>query len=936
MTPTASSRTDLMYEIDYNSKFVPLQSPRTSVKSMVVEGKPSYLMKNHATGKYYDLDEVTNLIWNLIDGKRTVPQIVTEVQRQKPHVQERTIIEMLLFFAEANLLVSTLEQEQKKRFKVVSPFEIDYTLIRDCNSFFQSLHSKIKPIFRRFLLWAVIVLAIVCAALFASEFVSIYGVKANFEIMGSSVVGFLFYYFVAMAPIIAIHEIAHTITLVHYGGKAAEIGTGLFYFGPMFYTDTTDAWGFRRRHRIMVYLAGNVSTLFIGSILFIVHRTVSIPEPASHILLMVAFYCFLMSLTNFGPPFETDGYYILSDIVNVLNLRQDSYSYLGSILRRALGRKVEAKIPRLTKRKKRIFLAFAVLSLTWIIYIVFQTSLFLFYMSQDLAASLTSITQSIFSSQAVQISTVIVAFASVVYFGMQALGYGYVFSAAVKKATAKPLRIDAVHDRHLAVFAYLPPQAPESLSNTLRSKMAKIAKKFTASFEVKPIGRSCMATLKMGATDLALVQIGEHLKRIENQFNSAYQSFILRNKDVIFGSAGIYAPQKVNMTNMFRQLATESFDAGNSSALPIAKSCEETQKENILYLLKSASGTVWTLEVQPAQEYDMEKELVPSLLLEDITLTDLYHDTESFKKRVVYGYDSLANLATDIDTGVRESLARQDKYQITCVLEPIKGRIILVGRTEQIEKNIDALAPVFVAHTWSGYLDNLLCETCFKLTAINRAHLPSAKEIGGMSVGEVTVLMNDLSAFGENQQVVHNCIEETKTRLAKINEDLIRVKDALRTEKFKIGMLDAALQVNVENRDALPGRINELQKEWKTLCGRIGKIREHVENRYKEKKPVIAKKKRRMLLVSPFIIILFVLLLTLSFQPLPALWSIALTTIALGTQIAYWTAFYHMWRSFHKVSRYASQPFNAIHLTLFASTEAVYGYVATSDAISPV
>lgn len=104
-----------MYEIDYNPKYVPLPSPKVNVKATVVEGKPSYLMKNHATGIYYDLDELTNLMWNLTDGKRTVSEIVKEVQRQKPEIRENSVIETLLFFAESNLLASSLETKQKKK-----------------------------------------------------------------------------------------------------------------------------------------------------------------------------------------------------------------------------------------------------------------------------------------------------------------------------------------------------------------------------------------------------------------------------------------------------------------------------------------------------------------------------------------------------------------------------------------------------------------------------------------------------------------------------------------------------------------------------------------------------------------------------------------------------------------------------------------------------
>ena len=107
---------------------------------------------------------------------------------------------------------------------------------------------------------------------------------------------------------------------------------------------------------------------------------------------------------------------------------------------------------------------------------------------------------------------------------------------------------------------------------------------------------------------------------------------------------------------------------------------------------------------------------------------------------------------------VRECLARPDKYQLVSALEPVKSRIILIGRTEQFEKEIDMLAPIFVAYTWSGYLDNLLGETCLKLATVNRSRLPDVKEIKEMSLGELAVLRKDVSTFVENQMLVHNIL----------------------------------------------------------------------------------------------------------------------------------------------------------------------------------
>ena len=937
MATTTPSSTDLMYEILYNPKFVPLPSPKVNVKTTIVDGKPSYLMKNHATILYWDLDELTNLIWNLTDGKRTVPQIVKEVQRQKPQVQQKAILSTLLFFAENNLLMSSLEQAPKKRFKVVSPFEMRFAVVKRSNDFLQSLNKKMQLFFHEFLLWVAIAFIIIITILFAPQIVSIYGKKANFEILGSSVVGFFFYTFVALLPVIVIHEIAHGLTLAHYGGQPGEIGTGLFYFNPMFYVDCADAWALSKGHRIMVYLAGNISTLLIGSVLAVVHFIVRIPEPGSLILTMAAFYCFTMSLFNFAPPFETDGYYVLTDALGMPNLRQDSYGYLGSVLRRALGRQSKARTQGLTKRKKRIFLGYAVMSVVWIFYTVYQTSIFLVYMTQDVASALSRILDSVLSSEALPASIVVIAVLSTVYFATQVVGYGLIFSAAVKKATARHLQVEAIYDRNLAVFAYLPPHVPESLSMSLKARMEKVAKKLTPNFEMKQIGRSWVTILRMGGTKLALVQIKEHLGRIESGFSSAYHNLITDNKEVLQKSAGIYAPRKARLTALFDQIATESVDAGNSGARAVARAYMEKQNETLLYLLSSVFGTVWTIEVQPAEEYSMEKELTPSLLLEDLTLADLYGDTENFKKRIIYGYDSLAKLATEADTGLMECLGKPEKYQLVSVFEPIRSRIIFVGRTDQIEKNIHAFASLFVAQTWSGYLDDLLSMTYYTLSTVSRSGLPSVKEIREMSDGELAVLSKDLMAFTENQKLVDTCIEESETHIKMNNQSLRQLKTILKPSKtFEIGLLDALFHVNFENMQNLPNRTREFRKQWKTICERIEKVREHVEKEYSERKPSIARKKRKMLRIYPLVIALSVTLLILSFQASLVTWWLPFLIVVLISHGLYWLVLYRIWKSFSKVTRYPSHAFSTSQMFILALTEAIYEYVVTGDILAPM
>lgn len=934
MTTVTQSKTDLMYEILYNPDFVPLPSPRVNVKTTTVDGKSSYLMKNHITGIYYEPDETTNLIWNLTDGKKNVKEIVEEAQRKEKGITEDMTVGTLLFFAEASLLISTTEPTKKKRLKVVSAFEIDYTLIDSSKEFLSSIHRKLRPLLNRTLLVASFVSIIIAAVLFAGQFVSIFGNKSNFEILGSTVVGFFFYYFVALAPVIAIHEIAHGLALVHYGGQPGEMGTGLFYFGPMFYTETTDAWGLRKKHRMMVYLAGNISTLLVGSAVTFIILLFHFPRPTALILTMIAFYCFNTSLFNFAPPFETDGYYILSDAVNMPNLRRDSYSFVGSNIRRIFGARADPKFHGLSSRKKGILAGYAVLSVGWILYIVFQTSLFMTYMSQDVTIALSSLLQSLWKSQPVPIAVVVVTAASVLYFGMQIVGYGSLFSAAIKKAAAKPIRVEAIHDRDVAVFAYLPPEAPSELTSELRNVMQKTARKFTTAVEMREAGGSIAAVLRIGGANLAFVQMKESLKRVEEKFSSVYQNFLLTHSDLLQKSIGVNSPDKHKITTMFRRLGREAATTGDSGASAIVDSTIDKQKEISLYLLTSAFGAVWTIEVQPAHEYEIQRDIMPNLLVEDVTLTDLYGDCENFKKNIVYGCDSLAKLASETSTALSESLAHPQQYQSAGVFEPVRGRITFVGRTEQIEKRIHIFAPFFVSQTWCGYMENLLKETCYALSTVNQAPLPPNPQLKEMSDGELTILAADLTAFAENQEITQKCVGGSQAQLARTKEKLQKIRNETDTSGNGIALTNAMFNVNTENLEALPARIKTFMKEWKTTEKKVEKVRKSVEAEQAKRIKEVRKKKRRMLKFSVPVHILTAVFAVLGFLPSLHTWSIELLATGLAVQLLYWGTFRRAWRSFTKASTYPSQAFTRVHSFILAAVQAAYPYVVTSDILS--
>jgi hypothetical protein len=926
-----------MYEITYNPKFVPRHSPKVNIKTITIDGKNRYFMKNHETGSLYDLSEFGSDLWNLVDGKRTVKEITEAMEGMYKKLRPDLVKESLLYYAEEGNLEAVLEPIKEKRVNIISAFMVRVSLIRESKEFLQSIDRVFRPLFRKPLLWLSVVFVTVMGLLFAGNFMSIFTNKANFEIMGSTVVGFFFYYFLVFGPIIAVHEIAHGLTLVHYGGEPREMGTGLYFFGPMFYVDVTDGWTLNRYQRIMIFAAGPLSTIMIGSMMMVVQYLWQFPASISHTLTMATFYCFYGLLADLSPLLESDGYYIFCDAVNIPDLREKSFTYLKTSARRLIKKSVKKENEALTTKTKAILLIYPALAVVWAVYLVYRSLMIATYMAQDTAVSVLNVSTPILLNKPLTIAAIVLCMASVVYFSMVMSGYGLMIFMVLKKAIRRTVRFEAIHDRDLSVFMYLPKNAPQSLFTSLRHNMAKAAKNFTHNFGVRQTGSMCVAVLRLSSANLALVHIRDHFRNIEKKFNDIYQSFLKRHKNEILESVWMYDPKKTSLAVLLSEMAKQAAKSGAPEAKTVVSQIIDRQTKTELYLLNSVYARVWTVELPPTLLHEMVETLLPTLLAEDLSFTDLYDEVEDFKKRTIYGFDSLAKLAIENQRDLQEALKHPEKYHVISLFEPIKGRLIFVGRTEQIEKLLDSLGGLFVCQVWCGYLDNLLSEVNLSLFAISRFALPTTKSVRSMKNGELAVLEKNISLLIDHEKFVSKSLKDLKRHSEFANLELEEIGTRLQsTGDFRVGLLDATLKMNTENLAHLPSQLESFRVLSHDLYGRIKKIGKSVNRELSDRKSLIAKKKRGRLAVSPIFIALSAILAFVGLRMFTDYITILFLVSALLLQFFYWTAYLLFSRSFNTVIRYPSPTFREVHLFTFAFTESLYQFMATANLLTPI
>ncbi|MGH9657379.1 MAG: hypothetical protein ACRD96_02485, partial [Bryobacteraceae bacterium] len=131
-----------------------------------------------------------------------------------------------------------------------------------------------------------------------------------------------------------LHEFAHALTLHRHGGSVREMGLTTVALCPCFYCDITDSYLLpHKRQRIAVALAGPFAQAVAGAAGW---TWLSLASPWS-LAMQFALICVsvlgLLSVANLFPFARTDGYYVLTEILDAPNLRRRAWQWLKRLLR---------------------------------------------------------------------------------------------------------------------------------------------------------------------------------------------------------------------------------------------------------------------------------------------------------------------------------------------------------------------------------------------------------------------------------------------------------------------------------------------------------------------------------------------------------------------------------------------------------------------------
>ena len=141
--------------------------------------------------------------------------------------------------------------------------------------------------------------------------------------------------YVALVGIKVVHEFGHAYACRRDGGEVHVMGVMLLIFTPIPYVDATASWAFRNRwRRALVGAAGMMAELFVAALAAVVWANVGAGalRGLAYNVMFVASVSTL--LFNLNPLLRFDGYYILSDLLDVPNLHSRSTRQLRHLVER--------------------------------------------------------------------------------------------------------------------------------------------------------------------------------------------------------------------------------------------------------------------------------------------------------------------------------------------------------------------------------------------------------------------------------------------------------------------------------------------------------------------------------------------------------------------------------------------------------------------------
>src|ERR1700740_1817455 len=342
------------------------------ISEQTVNGEKSYVIKNHETNSYNRYGEFEYQLLQLCDGTRTPAEMSEALAEQDPDsaIAESEVLEFLYSIepamwerslGEKNLAVlERIRDERKGRVDQSSMLYISFKAW-DPNKTLEKLKPYVSWIYTIQFVFFCILLFITAAYFVAGDWSRVQRDTSSLYYFADKSAHDGWGFWILLLVIGAIHEFGHGLTCKHFGGDVHQMGFLLIYLTPAFYTDTTDILLFdRTSRRQWVIFAGIWIELVLcglSGVFWYFTRVGSVANDIAYKMMLLS--GIQGALLNLNPLIKADGYYALSQFLNIDNLRGESLPFPRSWAKKYFLRH-DIDLPAASNRQRRIFFLFGV------------------------------------------------------------------------------------------------------------------------------------------------------------------------------------------------------------------------------------------------------------------------------------------------------------------------------------------------------------------------------------------------------------------------------------------------------------------------------------------------------------------------------------------------------------------------------------------------
>jgi putative peptide zinc metalloprotease protein len=366
----------------------PRLRPHVQITRQHYRGRRWHVVHDPTSNHFYRLSPVAHELVGLLDGHRSVEEVWNAILGKHgdaaPTQQE--VIELLGQMYSTNLLAIDVApeteqllrrgRERVKRRIATQAIGIMYFRLRLFNP--DRVLSWIEPILRPLLnRWGLVLwLAWIGFAL--------YSILPRWEELTRGFEDAIapsnwFWLSVVFIVIKGIHETGHGVLTKRFGGQVPEFGAMLLVLFPAPYVDASAVWAFPSKwRRIAVGAGGMIFELAVAAGAALVWLNTA-PGQLVHQLAYNAMLTASVTtvMFNANPLMRFDGYYILSDLLEVPNLMQRSMKYLQYLAQAHVYRIEQARPPATTRGELGILFVYGLGALAYRLFLFFSITLFM-------------------------------------------------------------------------------------------------------------------------------------------------------------------------------------------------------------------------------------------------------------------------------------------------------------------------------------------------------------------------------------------------------------------------------------------------------------------------------------------------------------------------------------------------------------------------------